>query len=275
MLFDLLVYRAEHKDTRVPRSNHRLFPWVSMLRYEKTRLLPGVTPESQGYLTKERIQVLDSLDFVWDVVNADSEKRLNHWLAKFLVAYPKENGRCYYAPQRSELGKWVKVQPMNKTAKDQQEAQGGVIKKNKSVALSQERTDKLESIGFQFRIQKPLVSWEARFEQLVEFRKEQGNCNVPSCYPPDFSFARWVEAQRHGHSLKLKGSKTPLTDERFARLNEMGFRWASPKSKKNIVDFDPNSEAQGQTKSDDLKEVEDAANDNVDDKTDDEDGVIN
>jgi hypothetical protein len=200
-----------------------------MLRHEKTTRMPDVTPEScQGYLTKERIEVLDSLDFVWDVVKADSDKRWNQWFAR-LVEYKKENGHCN-PPQRTELGMWVKVQRMNKIVKDQQQAQGGVVStKNKIVALSQERTDKLASIGFQFRIKKPVVGWEARFEQLVEFRKKQGDCVVPQLYPPDPPFGRWVMKQRCGHTLKLKGKKTELTDERIARLNEIGFSWVAPR----------------------------------------------
>ena len=42
-------------------------------------------------------------------------------------------------------------------------------------------------------------------------------------------------------TLKLRGEKSQLTDERETRLNEVGFRWVAPGfQKKSIKDWNPN-----------------------------------
>lgn len=46
---------------------------------------------------------------------------------------------------------------------------------------------------------------------------------------------RWVNKQRHEMTLKLRGEKSQLTDERETRLNEIGFRWVAPGFQKKTV----------------------------------------
>jgi hypothetical protein len=71
----------------------------------------GLTNHGSGYvgesLTEERMRVLTSIGFVWDVVQADNDAR---WKKRFdeLKTWRLENGHCN-VPQSTELGKWVKV----------------------------------------------------------------------------------------------------------------------------------------------------------------------
>jgi hypothetical protein len=108
-------------------------------------------------------------------------------------------------------------------------------RKKAKPCLSQERIEKLESIGFQWRIAKPAIGWDNRYEQLKQYREENGDCNVPQSYPPDKPFGRWVMKQRCQHSLKLRGEKSQLTDEREAKLNAIGFSWVAPGFSKKTV----------------------------------------
>jgi Helicase associated domain len=90
-------------------------------------------------------------------------------------------------------------------------------------------------IGFQWRVAKPAVGWEKRYQQLVDYKNMHGDCNVPQSYPPDKPFGRWVMKQRCQHSLKLRGEKSQLTDERETKLNEIGFSWVAPGFSKKTV----------------------------------------
>ena len=39
-------------------------------------------------------------------------------------------------------------------------------------------------------------SWEQKFQELEEYKKEHGNCNIPQRYPPNPSLRQWVANQR-------------------------------------------------------------------------------
>ena len=69
--------------------------------------------------------------------------------------------------------------------------------------------------------------WQERFEELVEFRKEHGNCLVPHNWSGNRSLAQWVKRQRYQYKLKQEGRHSTLTDERLHVLEDMGFVWSS------------------------------------------------
>jgi hypothetical protein len=62
--------------------------------------------------------------------------------------------------------------------------------------------------------------WEQRFADLVAFKAVHGHCNVPSSYQEDPSLAVWVFNCRRQQKL---GS---LAQDRFQRLDEIGFAWS-------------------------------------------------
>lgn len=103
--------------------------------------------------------------------------------------------------------------------------------------MPKERQEKLEEIGFQWRIAKPPVGWDNRFEQLKEYLRLNGDCNVPQSFPQDKPFGRWVMKQRCEHSQKMRGLKSQLTVEREARLNAIGFEWVAPGFHKKTVNM--------------------------------------
>lgn len=89
------------------------------------------------------------------------------------------------------------------------------------------RQRKLESIGMQWRLAN-VVGWDKRYKQLQEYHAKNGHVHVPQSYPPDKSFGRWVMKQRSEYSLRLRGKKNQLTDERIANLEALGFAWVAP-----------------------------------------------
>ena len=95
-----------------------------------------------------------------------------------------------------------------------------------AVKLTQERIDKLESLGFHWGRKFPdPPSWGDQFTQLAEFQKEMGHCNVP-VHPTDPSaLAKWVSWQRHEHKRFRQGRDSLLTLDQIEKMNQIGFKW--------------------------------------------------
>lgn len=99
----------------------------------------------------------------------------------------------------------------------------------KKCNLTAERIAELESIGFVWNTQRrarQAQDWEKRFQQLVEYKKEQGDCLVPHGYPPDPSFAEWVHRQRTAYAAMLKGKSTSKAiQDRLEKLKMLDFNF--------------------------------------------------
>jgi hypothetical protein len=80
-----------------------------------------------------------------------------------LVAFKQEFGHCRVTRTHS-LGEWV-----HNLRRE--------YKKQGRLAV-QERVPRLLELGFEFSVKAPLVTWEQRLEQLMEFRRKYGHVNV-------------------------------------------------------------------------------------------------
>lgn len=69
--------------------------------------------------------------------------------------------------------------------------------------------------------------WNMRFQELLEFRKENGHCFIPHNYSKNPSLGRWVKRQRYQYSLMKKGIKSSISKERIKMLDNAGFIWNS------------------------------------------------
>ena len=102
--------------------------------------------------------------------------------------------------------------------------------RNKGV-LSAERIAKLNAVGFMWSTETTIdedgtsPAWKVRYEELLKFREEFGNCDVQRRFIGNPSLGVWVNNQR---SLKKRGK---LTLERERLLNEIGFIWEKLKRK--------------------------------------------
>merc|ERR1711907_422038 len=67
--------------------------------------------------------------------------------------------------------------------------------------------------------------WSERYEELKQFRKVHGHCNVPSRYHANHQLAIWVKRQRRQWKNKMDFRKNCMTDERQESLDSIGFIW--------------------------------------------------
>ena len=185
----LLEYKAEFGDCLVPAKftyqGKKLGGWVNNQRTAKETLSP------------ERIQRLDDLGFVWDVLAQQWEENF-----QALAAYKAEFGDCVvpdkFTYQGKNLGRWVVVQRTTKNT------------------LSPERIRRLDDLGFVWdpRAQQ----WEDNFQALVAYKAEFGNCVVPAKFIyQGKKLGNWVATQRRNIDT--------LSPERIRRLDDLGFVW--------------------------------------------------
>ncbi|MDA7624104.1 Helicase associated domain protein [Akkermansiaceae bacterium] len=184
---DLVIYKKKNGNCLVASSeeNKRLFYWVSNQRSKKSKL------------DRTKVQKLDELGFVWDV-------KQHVWDSKLQEMITHKNLHGDLIPRKSTTNKslrfWIERQ------RDQ---------KNRGV-LDTEKIHILESHGF---IWDPLEElFEVSFKKLETYKREYGNCLVPSTWK-DKKLATWVVTQRTAFK------EGTLNSKRIERLNELGFVW--------------------------------------------------
>jgi len=70
-------------------------------------------------------------------------------------------------------------------------------------------------------------SWMEKYEELLDFRLNNGHCLVPNQYPANPSLAEWVKRQRYQYKLKGMGKHSSMSDDRVVALEKLGFVWNS------------------------------------------------
>jgi Helicase associated domain len=66
--------------------------------------------------------------------------------------------------------------------------------------LTSERLNRLESIGFEWKVKNKMKryydkQWEGMFQNLLDFKKKYGHCNVPKRFPENARLGTWVHTQ--------------------------------------------------------------------------------
>ncbi|EJK61851.1 hypothetical protein THAOC_17581, partial [Thalassiosira oceanica] len=139
-----------------------------------------------------------------DTLGGQKQNKIDQkWSARFeeLLDYSSEHGDCNVPKSQGKLGQWVSTQ--------RQVFMAG--------SMAQDRIDRLSSIGFKWT-RKPTVLWEARFDELVQYKAKHGDCNVPR---DQGQLGTWVNNQRSAYNANS------LAQDRIVRLNNIGFKWAT------------------------------------------------
>ena len=150
------------------------------------------------------------------------------WHRKFkaLLEFREKNGHCLVPNRYNEdpqLGSWVSTQ----------RRQYKLMKLNNSPPMNAERVKLLESIGFVWSTRDPRhVPWEVRFQQLLEYKRENGDCLVPIGHKVNPKLSNWVSTQRQEYKLFLRGKSSRITKNRIQRLNDIGFVWEAHRGTK-------------------------------------------
>ena len=157
-------------------------------------------------LEPERENILAELGVSWITMDL---KRTN-WDDCFekLKRYKKQYGHCN-VPQRDKKHHLLAVWVAN---------QRDAFRNN---YMKAERREKLDSLGFEWSLlYRYDVIWEKRFEELKEYKKIHGHCNIPVSWQPNKKLASWVCHQRKNSRIQRF-----ITREKIEKLNSIGFVW--------------------------------------------------
>ncbi len=210
MYLQLKEFHRNNGHSSVPQKweeNPRLGIWVSV---QRRRL-------SEGNMKKERKTRLDALNFVWDFGDVYEKQ----WKDKYqkLIDFKKEHGHCKVplTHKDQQLAGWVDRQRTHKT-------------KGK---LSEDRIRKLDQIGFIWDCTVlEEESWEKKFSELLAYKKQYGDCQVPVNWKRNRSLGIWVSTQR---TLEKNGKLDPL---KKSRLKKIGFVWGKEAWKLQLKKYD-------------------------------------
>ncbi len=155
-------------------------------------------------LTSEKINRLEALGFIWDLLAQQWEEGF-----KELSAYKDAHGHANPATNHKtdtdyQLGAWCNTNRQN-------------YKKNK---LTSEKINRLEALGF---IWDPLAQqWEEGFKELSAYKDTHGHANPPQSYITNtkYQLGTWCNTNRRNYK------KNKLTSEKINRLEALGFKWS-------------------------------------------------
>jgi hypothetical protein len=95
--------------------------------------------------------------------------------------------------------------------------------------LSQDRIERLEVIGFRWRLRviDPDEASEQRCRGLKAFKIKFWHCDVPYSYSVDSALGHWCSTIRYTYNLiqQSKIARNNLCQDRTDRLDKIGFEW--------------------------------------------------
>ena len=148
---------------------------------------------------------------------------LTLWSSRYdeLKLYKIKYGNCNvprHWPQNPSLGQWVQSQRNH-----YRYWKRGTGK----TSMTQERFDALESLGFKWVLQSHSVSkaWSERLEELKNYKKTYGHCDIPHRWPPNLSLGQWVSTQRAEYAKWKVDKHSTMTEGRKNALEAIGFNW--------------------------------------------------
>ena len=126
----------------------------------------GVPGVNQKYLTPDRISRLEAIGFLWSMSRPKNKSKSWDERLSDLQTYHEENG-SYKVPRNTGLGEWLHNQRTLYGKRDHK--------------FMTNKAHRMEAIGYEFNIRESTaVSWDERFQQLVEFHSNNGHFDVPS-----------------------------------------------------------------------------------------------
>lgn len=204
---ELLAFKKEFGHLNVPMKYKTLGQWVT--KHRKTK--------KSGMLSKEKMDRLDEIGFIWDV----KEWQFQRGLRK-MKDFKARHGHLKIKITDGEFGSWFYTR-----RKEYLQYLNG-----EKTTLSEQHRLELENIGFgphlaarrklneeeKMDMLRRSASWEKRYDELVEFHKEFNHTRVPKL-PQYAQLSTWVTRQR---TLQASGK---LAHDRFLLLERIGFVW--------------------------------------------------
>lgn len=227
-VLSLALLLPEYRVTQRNPDNRELAKWVKKLREKYKKVQKGLRVPT---LSKGRIKELEEIGFIWVVRDSDHSVTFEQHLSE-LIKFKKDNGHTrvpHVFEENPKFGRWVHHIKLsyNKIQKGEKPM----------IKIDQEQIDKLNAIGFQWRI-RVLVSTntgnrddkEIQFDewmkQLKAYHGIHGHCNVVRGKQND-ELACWVSTLKSSYRQMQEGKKPiiKLHKKQIQELNNLQFDW--------------------------------------------------
>ncbi|NFE94368.1 helicase associated domain-containing protein [Clostridium botulinum] len=171
-----------------------------------------------GILNQERIELLNSIEMIWDMVEYQWDIGLNY-ATQYYQKYGNLAVIISYTIDDFKLGQWISHQRNN----------------YKSGILSQEKIKYLNTIGMIWN--KSKYDWEVGFLYAKQYYKEFNNLKVHAKYKTlndDYALGSWISHQREYKKRKGRGS---ISQIQIDRLDKIGMIWDADKTNSISTSF--------------------------------------
>ena len=212
----LAEFKKRYGHCTVPRQKEehkQLSSWIQNQRHKYKRTMNGEITS----LNTEHINLLADLGFKW--VPGFRLPDLWNQRYKELQDYKKDTGHCN-VPQKykenRELAAWVSTQRTHYQK----------LLKGQRSSMTRDRIEMLEKIGFEWSHDQWYEVWHERYEELKNFKKHHGHCNVSRSKGCRNQLKLWVSYQRTQYRMLQQGKSAFINDERVKLLEELGFEWS-------------------------------------------------
>lgn len=91
---------------------------------------------------------------------------------------------------------------------------------HKKGKLSTERVAVLEELGLNLKCEDRHAFWDDRYNELLHYKEQFGDCEVPMDYTAYPKLAVWTRTQRTAYK------DGTMSEDKIARLSKIGFRFA-------------------------------------------------
>ncbi|MFP3727892.1 helicase associated domain-containing protein [Priestia filamentosa] len=194
----LKEFRKENGHVQVP---------ISFVK-EEIPLGRWLANQKSGYkrntLTEEKVEKLKELGAIGTTYKGDWEQGFNA-----LSNFKKQYGHCNVTRKRdskdyeyNKLANWI-------------QAQRQLYKKN---MLDKDQITQLEELGFKW-VLRERVGWDGKYQMLLEYYNQHGDCLVPQGKEEYKSLGNWVNQQRVAYHNKN------LSQEKIRKLEKLDFIW--------------------------------------------------
>ena len=218
MDFQSLQRQQQQQQPPMTASQAALFQQQEQLKRDSSAMCLASPPAKKQRMSSDADLTEDGA-----LVDGEDARRFRpyqaeQWTEKFdeLVLFRQERGHCcvpHTFKENPALARWVKRQRYQYKLKNE----------GKQSTMTDERIIALEKIGFIWDSHG--AAWFDRLNELSDYRKLQGHCNVPSNYPKNPQLATWVKCQRRQYKLFWDGKTSNMTLGRIAELEKLGFEW--------------------------------------------------
>jgi len=166
---------------------------------------------------------------------SETSTRKTHWESMYqaLRDYRAVHGDTLVPatyPDNPQLGNFVDNSRQVYRMRTECEESGKIPDRGYHVMMSDERIEKLNSIGFVWNLFEH--SWNTKYEELKLYAAKHGHCLVPWQCKENFQLSLWVSKQRRNYQVRKqeesKGAKpndyeVVLSDERIRKLEDINF----------------------------------------------------